>query len=87
VQDGWAITVYRCGGEQKRPLFIVAGRGHERIGNENGEIETPELARQIFDMDKFIDIRMVTTQGRHHGAPAGASGEDGPTHCIPYPHK
>jgi len=58
-----------------------------RFGDEDGEVEVPQPPRLTLGGDEVLDVGVVAPHGRHHRAPAGASGHDGAAHRVPHVHE
>jgi hypothetical protein len=54
-------------GNTNGPIGIAAGRRHERVGDQDGEIEPTQLARLLLGSYEFLDIGMIAAQSAHHG--------------------
>ena len=87
AHDRFAIAVERRGRKHQRPFGIAAHRRHEGIGHQDGEVEATQLARLLLGGDELLDVGMIAAQRRHHGAAAGAGGQDGAAHRVPDLHE
>src|SRR5260370_20669716 len=48
------------------------------------EVEVAQPSGLALGGNEGLDVGMVAPQRRHHGAAAGAGGNDGAAHCVPY---
>src|SRR5579885_1944548 len=76
-----------CCRKDKRPLFTAADCLHEIVGDKDGKIEPPQLARRPFGADELLDIGMIAPQGCHHCAAPRPGRENRRAHGIPNPHE
>ncbi len=74
-------------GEDERPLGVSFDRGHEGIGDEDGEVEIAQPAGLQLGGDEILDVRVIAAHGRHHRAAARAGGHDGAAHRVPDIHE
>ncbi len=60
-------------GETQRPFAVFIDRGHEGIGDADGDIEIGDLVLVGLAGDELLHIRVVNAQDGHVGAAAGAA--------------
>jgi hypothetical protein len=73
--------------EDERPILVCVDRRHESVGDEDREIEIAQTGLVGLRGDEGLDVGMVATHRRHHGATPRSGRHDRAAHGIPHIHE
>ncbi len=61
-------------------VCIILDSFHEFIREEDGNVHRRQLFFILFDMQEFIDVRMIAVQSDHHSASSAVLADDFASH-------